>query len=245
VIDIRWVWAFLDTPRPDADRSWRFWSDVTGWRVSPTRGEQQEFATLLPPHGDAWLKLQAVRDGPGGVHLDLDVEDVHAAAAQAEALGATRRGAIGDTVVVMGSPGGLTFCLTRWAGESAQVREGAPDLVDQVCLDCPESVHDAEVSFWAALTGWTSVPCDEPELSYLSRPPGIPLRLLVQRLGEPTGRVRAHADLSCVDRAASVARHLAAGGSVVRRHEEWTVMADAVGRVYCLTDRSPTAPAEG
>jgi predicted enzyme related to lactoylglutathione lyase len=245
VIDIRWVWLFLDTPRPDAARSWRFWSDVTGWTVSPTRGDDHEFATLLPARGNAWLKLQAVADGPGGIHLDLDVEDVHTAATQAEALGATRLGAIGDTVVVLRSPGGLTFCLTTWAGDSQQVREGSPDLVDQVCLDCPGDVHDAEASFWSALTGWANVPCDEPELSFLRRPAGIPLRLLVQRLGEPTGRVRAHADLSCVDRAASVGRHVAAGARVVREHLQWSVMADPVGRVYCLTDRSPMAPAQG
>ena len=80
MIDIRWVWLFLDTPQADAERSWRFWSETTGWALSSTRGDQDEFATLLPPRGDSWLKLQAVADGPGGIHLDLDVEDVHAAA---------------------------------------------------------------------------------------------------------------------------------------------------------------------
>ena len=239
---IRWAWAFLDTPRADAARSWRFWSEATGWALSPTRGDDDEFATLVPPHGDSWLKLQAVADGPGGIHLDLDVDDVHAVASRAQALGATRTGAIGDTVVVLRSPGGLTFCLTTWHGDARQVREGAPDLVDQVCLDCPDDVHDAEVAFWAALTGWAPTPCDEPELSFLRRPPGIPLRLLVQRLGDPTGPVRAHLDVACVDRAVTLARHLAAGARVVREHEQWTVTVDPVGRVYCLTDRRP-APA--
>ena len=239
---VRWVWLFLDTPRADAQRSWRFWSEVTGWSLSPTRGEQDEFATLGPPRGDPWLKLQAVVDGPGGIHLDLDVEDVHAAAARAQRLGASRTGTIGDAVVVLRSPGGLAFCLTTWHGEADQVREGAPDLVDQVCLDCPADAHDAEAAFWSALTGWQPAPCDEPELSFLRRPAGIPLRFLVQRLGEPTGPVRAHADVACVDRAATLGRHLAAGASVVRVHEQWTVMSDPVGRVYCLTDRSPTRP---
>jgi hypothetical protein len=99
VIDVRWTWLFLDTPRADADRSWAFWSEVTGWRRSPTRGDREEFATLLPPLGDPWLKVQAVEDGPGGIHLDLDldVDDVHAAAAEAEALGATGSAASATT----------------------------------------------------------------------------------------------------------------------------------------------------
>ena len=242
MIDIRWTWLFLDTPRADAPRSWAFWSEVTGWPLSPTRGDDGEFATLVPPRGDPWVKVQAVGHGPGGIHLDLDVDDVPAAAEEAERLGATRVGAIGDEVVILRSPGGFTFCLTPRHGEAEQVREGARELVDQVCLDCPQDVHDAEVDFWVALTGWPQVDVDEPELSRLARPAGIPFRVLVQRLGDPTGAVRAHADLACADRAASTTRHVTAGARVVAVREGWTVMADPVGRVYCLTDRSPTAP---
>ena len=242
MIDIRWMWLFLDAPRADARHSWAFWSEVTGWPLSATRGDHHEFATLLPPRGDGWLKVQAVADGPGGIHLDLDVVDVHAAAREAERLGATRIGGIGDVVVILRSPGGLTFCLTPWHGDAEQVRTGAVELVDQVGLDCPVDVHDAELEFWTALTGWSWVDVDEPELSVLGRPPGIPFRLLFQRLGEPTGPVRAHADLPCADRQASLTRHLAAGAQVVAVRDGWTVMTDPVGRVYCLTDRSPTAP---
>lgn len=242
--EIRWAWMFLDTPRADAERSWRFWSEVTGWRLSPTRGEHDEFATLLPPHGDSWLKLQALDDGPSRLHLDLDVDDVTAAAERAERLGATRVGTVDDGVVVLRSPGGFTFCLTTWHGDRDQVREGVPDLVDQVCLDIPEEPYAAEVAFWRELTGWEWAATGEPELSFLRRPSGIPLRILLQRLGEATGPVRAHADLATVDREATLARHVAAGAAVVRKREQWTVMRDPVGRVYCLTDRSPTRPAD-
>jgi hypothetical protein len=242
MIDVRWLWLFLDTPRGEAPRSWGFWSQVTGWPLSPTRGDDDEFATLVPPRGDAWLKLQAVAAGPGGIHLDLDVDDVAASAVEAERLGATRIGAIGAEVVILRSPGGLAFCLTPRRGDPELVREGAVELVDQVCLDCPDDVHDTEVGFWVSLTRWPWVDVDEPELSRLSRPTGIPVRLLFQRLGEPTGPVRAHADLACADRDASLGRHLAAGARVVQVREGWTVMADPVGRVYCLTDRNPTAP---
>jgi len=242
VIDIRWTWLFLDTPRVDATRSWAFWAEVTGWSLSPTRGDHAEFATLVPPRGDAWLKVQAVADGPGGIHLDLDVDDVHAAAAEAERLGASRIGGVGEEVVILRSPGGMSFCLTPWHGDSDQVREGADGLVDQVCLDCPVDVHEGEVAFWTALTGWQWADVDEPELSVLRRPAGIPFRILFQRLDEVSGPVRAHTDLACTDRSASVARHRAAGAQVVEVREGWTVMSDPVGRVYCLTDRSPTAP---
>ena len=114
MIDIRWVWALLDTPTADADRSAPFWATVTRSRLSPPFGRHGEFATLLPESGDAWLALQRVDDG-GGIHLDLDVDvPVAEAAAEATRLGAeelTRR----DGVVVLRSPAGLVFCLTTWA----------------------------------------------------------------------------------------------------------------------------------
>ena len=94
-LHIRWAWLFLDTPRAEAARSWRFWSEVTGWGRSPTRGARDEFATLLPERGDPWVKLQAVEEGMGGIHLDLDVADVHSAASAAEAIGAVRTGGLG------------------------------------------------------------------------------------------------------------------------------------------------------
>jgi hypothetical protein len=244
VTGIRWTWLFLDSPRTRADRSWAFWSTVTGWPLSPRRGEHDQFATLVPPRGDSWLKVQAVDDGPGGIHVDLDTEDVGGLAVRAERLGAARAHEVGDSVVVLRSPGGFTFCVRRWQGEAHQVRAGAAELVDQVCLDIPPDRHEREVAFWAALTGWEWADLEEPELSFLRRPDGIPLRLLLQRLDDRTGPVRAHADLACVDRRATLSRHLAAGARVVAEREQWTVMADPVGRVYCLTDRSPTASGE-
>ncbi|MGL4175595.1 MAG: VOC family protein [Dermatophilaceae bacterium] len=241
-MSVRWAWVFLDTSVPDAARSWRFWSEVTGWAVADVRGDREEFATLEPSRGDPWVKLQAVAGGPGGIHLDLDVDDVQHAAAFAESWGASRIGAIGETVVILRSPGGLVFCLTTWWGETEQVREGAAELLDQVCLDIPGARYDTEVAFWSGLTGWRLCAGRRPEFSYLERPPGIPFRMLLQRLGQQNGEVRAHPDLACADRAASTARHVAAGARVRAEGDGWTVMADPVGRVYCLTDRSPTDP---
>jgi Glyoxalase-like domain len=241
VIDVRWMWAFLDTPGADAGRSWEYWSEVTGWALSEPRGETGQFATLLPAEGDPWVKLQAIAEGAGGIHLDLDVEDARSAAEEATRLGAVEIGTLGEpeTVVILRSPAGLVFCLTTWHGDAEQVREGAPDLIDQVCIDLPASAHDRETEFWERLTGWRWRPSDVPEFSYLQRPEGIPLRLLFQRLGEDVGPARAHLDLACVDRVVTQAAHVAAGATVVAERDFWTVLRDPVGRVYCLTDRTP------
>jgi hypothetical protein len=51
-----------------------FWATVLKWTVSSRRGGHDEFATLLPPDGDAYVKLQAVGEG-GGMHLDLRLSD--------------------------------------------------------------------------------------------------------------------------------------------------------------------------
>lgn len=241
MIDIRWVRASLDTPTTDADRSQEFWAAITRSRVSEPRGEHGELATLVPERGDAWIALQQVVEG-GGVHLDLDVDiPLPEAAAEATRLGATqisRR----DDVVVMHSPGGMVFCLTSWAragSATMQVRDGQPDLLDQVCLDISSHAYSREVDFWETLTGWPKRPGSLPEFVSLTRPDGIPVRLLLQRLDEPTVTVRAHLDLATTDRAATREVHEAAGAEVVSEHDFWTVMRDPAGRVYCLTDRRP------
>ncbi|WP_404380740.1 VOC family protein [Knoellia locipacati] len=241
MIDIRWVWTFLDTPAPDGDRSWDFWAEVTRSHLTPPRGERGEFSTLLPEQGDAWVKLQEVVEG-GGVHVDLDVDvPLREAAEEAARLGASEVAAH-EGFVVMRSPGGFTFCLTSWSNAGSattQVREGEPDLLDQVCLDIPADGYSREVDFWETLTGWPKRPGSLPEFVSLTRPDGIPVRFLLQRLDEPTGTARGHVDFACHDREASREAHLTAGATVVSEHEFWTVMRDPVGRLYCLTHRRP------
>ena len=238
MIDVRWVWAFLDTPREHAPRSWDFWAQVTRSRLSPRRGEDGEFATLLPEEADPWVKVQAVVDG-GGVHLDLDVPDPRAAAGVATGLGAVEVATIDTSVVVMRTPAGQLFCLTTADGAPTQVREGEPDLLDQVCLDLPESAYAAEVAFWSALTGWPAAAGSSGQFTALTRPHGIPVRFLLQRLDAPDGPVRAHVDLACRDRAATRAEHERLGARVLAEHPWWSVLTDPVGRTYCLTDRDP------
>src|SRR6476661_7261710 len=245
---VSWVTAFLDLPPDVHEAGTRFWSAVTGYAVSPPRGDHAEFTTLLPPVGDPFLKIQRTgATGPGrpGLHLDLHVTSVDASAARAEGLGAVVAGRSEGGFGVLRSPGGFVFCLvpevlsrrpwpTRWPQQHESV-------VDQVCLDIPAAAYDTECAFWSQLTGWpVRRSVRRPEFRHLVRPDGIPIRLLLQRLGEAaTGPVTGHLDLACDDRPAEVARHDRLGATVVARHSGWTTLRDPAGALYCVTDRDP------
>lgn len=238
---IGWVTAFLDTEQERAPQAERFWCAVTGSLPSPRRGPREEFVTLLPPDGDAFLKAQVVgQRPPGGMHLDLHTHDVGDLAARAEQLGAAASyHELG--YVVLGSPGGLTFCIVDHPAHTRPAPvpwPGGRSLVDQVCLDIPPSGFDAEVTFWRELTGWPQTQeADDSEFARLARGDGMPLQLLLQRLDDEQPVVTAHLDLACDEREAEVARHVELGASVVRRTEGWTTLRDPSGREYCVTGR--------
>lgn len=237
-----WASALLDFPASSFASGVAFWREVTGFGLSPARGEHHQFATLVPPAGDDYLRVQQVQDGPGGIHLDLHVAEPRETANQAIALGAVELAERG--YVVVRSPGGLTFCLVSYPASRrpppAVWSDGNRSLVDQVCLDIPSSAYAEECGFWSALTGWElSASPTSPEFSRLARPAGMPMRFLLQRLGEPSGTVRAHLDLSADDRVSEVNRHAALGATLVSEMPHWTVLRDPVGSTYCVTDRHP------
>ena len=229
-----WIQVFLDAPVDSFDEAVAFWSAATGWQPSERRGEDGQFLTLMPAAGSAYVKLQAV-DGPAGVHLDLDSADRPASVDRARGLGATTAWNYHD-VEVMRSPGGFTFCQTLVDGGPALVRDGST-ILDQVCLDIPSSSWDTEVAFWRDLTGRELQDATAPGFARLvaaDQP-----RLLLQRLGEADGPVRAHPDLATADRAADTDRHVRLGATVQGVHAFWTVLTAPGGQVYCLTDRDP------
>ena len=236
-----WISAFLDLPATSFGPATRFWSEVTGYRLSEPRGAHREFATLVPPQGDDFLRVQRVQDGAGGLHLDLHVADPRACAEAATALGASEVADLGH--VVMRSPGGFTFCfVTHVAGARPAPLvhdDGTASIVDQVCLDMPAAAYDEECAFWAAVTGQEHVDVASPEFSRLVRPAGQPLQLLLQRLDEPNGRVRAHLDLAADDRATEVRRHVLLGARFDAEGRGWTVLRDPAGAAYCITGRRP------
>ena len=239
-----WCSAILDLEPASYDAALTFWRDVTGWEVSPARGEVGEFVSLVPPTGDRHLLVQRLGSGRSRIHLDVHVADPRAAAERALALGGREVADLG--YVVMASPGGFPFCLvTHRASEPAPATtwaDGQASLVDQVCLDIPGELYDREEAFWAELTGSGVEPSPRyAEFRWLTPTEGRGVRLLLQRLDDPLGEVRAHLDLSTTDRAAETARHEALGATRVADFDAWTLLTDPAGLPYCVTDRVPRA----
>jgi hypothetical protein len=230
-----WIQVFLDTPAERFEEALAFWTAATGWQPSARRGEDGQFLTLEPGHGSAYVKMQAVA-GPAGVHLDLDSADRPALVERSRTLGATAAWTYHDVEVVR-SPGGLTYCHTVVDGQPVLRRDGST-VLDQVCLDIPSSSWDTEVAFWQELTGRVPEVGARPEFVRLVEDGRV--RLLLQRLDEEDGPVRAHPDLATADRQGDTARHAALGATVLAQHDHWTVLEAPGGQVYCLTDRDPT-----
>lgn len=239
---LRWVWAFIDRPLERFEESAAFWTAVTESSLSARRGDDLEFATLLPSEGAAYVKLQGVHAG-GGAHLDFEVEDIPEAARKARDLGA----AVVDEVPglsVMRSPAGQLFCLVplQSAGGTRPPvvtgPDGARSRLDQVCVDIGPAGYEDEVAFWSGLTGWELRPTSLPEFRWLRPPASMPIRILLQRLGEDR-RASSHIDLACSDVEAVRARHEGHGARVVDVRPGWTVMRDPAGGTYCLTGRDP------
>jgi catechol 2,3-dioxygenase-like lactoylglutathione lyase family enzyme len=115
--------AVLDTPDPQGLA--RFYQQLLGW---PLGTDDPEWATLRPEDGGAGLSFQREDDHvrpvwpaePGDarmqVHLDIEVDDLAAAAGWAEELGAVLADfQPQDDVRVFLDPAGHPFCL--WVRE--------------------------------------------------------------------------------------------------------------------------------
>jgi hypothetical protein len=236
--------AFLDHPDGGFEAAADFWSTVTGWPRSPVRGEHGQFLSLVPPTGTDYLRLQRLAEGEPRVHVDVHVTETAPAVAEAERLGATVVDTPYDDVTILRSPGGFVFCIvpgrpgerpepTTWPG-------GRTSYVDQVCLDIPPSRYDAELDFWAEITGWRRRdPRPGSEFGRLTPGSGQPLQLLLQRLDDEQDAVTAHLDWAASDHEAELERHVAAGAEVQGRFEGWTVLRDPAGMTYCVTRRKP------
>ncbi|MFG1669526.1 VOC family protein [Streptomyces sp. Y7] len=248
-MSIRWTYAFIDRPAAALGAAGDFWTAVTDTELSEPRGDQGEFTTLLPGGGaDPCVKAQGVESGPGGAHLDFAVDDVprfvKSALAQGAGLAADH-----DGWAVLRSPAGQLFCAVPWQGESVRPPVVRGSRLDQVCVDVPPSAYEAEVAFWSGvLAGWESAPGARPEFHVLRPPAGLPLRVLLQRLGEEPSaagrpgagpRASAHLDLACADIPATRVRHEELGAAFVTQGPHWTVMRDPAGGTYCLTGRDP------
>lgn len=219
-----WVSASIGFADSDYESGVALWRALTGYPMSPN---------------GHFLKAQRLTSGPSGVQLDVHVPDVLAATEQVRGLGAD----VDDGDPIVGrSPGGLSFRLVddsdHLSSEPSKWPGGHSSVVDQVSIDIPQEHWETESTFWAGLTGWESQTIPGlTEYAFLIRPPGAPLRIILQRLGEPTGTVRAHLDWAVSDRPAETARHVAAGARVSQVNPIWTVLDGVV--TYCVTDRDP------
>jgi hypothetical protein len=238
---IRWLSALLDFPADTFSDEVTFWRAIAGSTVSPARGADRQFASLEPFNGDPHLRVQRVREGLGGVHLDLHVDDMKPSMAHARALGAHIVSAA-DDVVVLTSPGGFGFCLVPWNGEHERSRPirwpgDTISIIDQLCIDIPAKSYDDECNFWAALTGWSWRQGVMPEFRNLQRPKEMPLRILLQKISSK--QIGGHLDLASTHPDEEVSRHEGWGAKVEQHHRFWTVMSDPFGRRYCITHRNP------
>lgn len=247
-IAISWVTAFLDFPADQWDEGVRFWTRATRSKLSTPRGATAEFTTLIPEEGDAYLRMQRINAGEPRIHLDLHVDSLHDAKERAGALGATLLAENGH--IVMRSPAGLTFCFVTSDGGEAVVpppeATHTPNRLDQVCIDIPNADFDRECTFWTALTGWQLQKGSRVEFRSLKRPTGIPLRMLLQRLGKTDERTMAsaHLDFAVGEHFMDILmRHDRYDSVRIDQRDRWTVMQDPTGLPYCLTKRDPEVDA--
>ncbi len=198
----------------------------------------------MPADGDAFLRVQRLDVAPR-VHVDLHVDDVDAEAGRAVRLGA--QVLLHEGYVVLRSPGGFVHCLVHDGGERRRPAPvigplGGTARVDQVCLDVPSGLLAAERAYWTALTELDGHTGSRTEFTVIDRPAGIPLRFMLQELGDDDRRteVTAHLDLACgLDVATVTTEHRALGAHVIGTELPWRVLRDPVGVSYCLTPRDP------
>lgn len=229
-----WVHILVDVPHEQWARSVEFWCAATDGAPSPPWGDADQHLTIVPREGDGWVHLQAV-DGKPRVRVGLDSADREAAQGRSVSLGAQTEW-VRDEATAMRSPGGLVFCHSN-GGPGEMVRSDPERVLDQVCIDIPAPLWSTEVEFWRRLTGRELESGRRAEFAFLGTEGEV--RLLLQRLDESDGPVRAHLDFAVADRAAETSRHEELGAETVEVFDWWTVMRAPDGHVYCLTERDP------
>ena len=129
--------------------------------------------------------------------------------------------------------------------------------LSEIVIDCARPA--ALARFWAAaIDGYALRPYDEEEIARLAAagihdleddptvaidsPDEAAPVLFFQRVPEPKAvKNRVHLDLAATDQAATVARLLSLGATIVAEHRRddgvgWTVMADPEGNEFCVTE---------
>ena len=111
--------------------------------------------------------------------------------------------------------------------------------IGNLAVDCNDL--EGMTSFWAALTGLSTLAGDETfTILGDTEHPGR-LKLFMQKVPEPrVGKNRLHIDLYVADQVAALARVEELGGRLVASHGRdgisWTVAADPEGNEFCLVE---------
>jgi len=105
-------------------------------------------------------------------------------------------------------------------------------LLRTVVFDFDSDSHDAALEFWqTALAADGRRGTKHPEYHVLQHPATLG-PVMVQSVGGSQSRV--HLDIETDDSVAEVARLVAAGAQVVQQFEEWSVMRDPAGLLFCV-----------
>lgn len=107
--------------------------------------------------------------------------------------------------------------------------------IGAVLVDHPAESYDAAAAFWARALGSPrrGDPNDADEPYESLDPLGGDVHLELQRTGSGTP-ARVHLDIETDDVAAEVSRVEALGARVVENHEDWVVLVDPGGLVFCV-----------
>lgn len=241
----QWLHVLIDVASGVAGESAVFWSSALGWPLGEPWPGYPEFRSFAPPEGNSYIHQQIGDHGPR-IHFDLEVDDRGFADRLVE-LGAVVTGQF-QGWCPMRSPGGLPFCLVdreEHIRPQASPFEGHRSRLVQICVDSPTNLHDQEVAFWRAATGWRWREGDGDEFAGKLYPPaGSTVQLLFQKLGDddPATAVRAHIDLGADDIEAEAARLVGLGAQQLGPGRGWLVLRDPVGMVFCVTGNSPDDP---
>jgi hypothetical protein len=104
-----------------------------------------------------------------------------------------------------------------------------------VLVDHPVESYDAAAAFWAGVRGsprrGDPLDPDDPYESLDAIGGGVNLEL--QRTGAGTP-ARVHLDIETDDVPAELARVEALGARIVERHDDWAVLADPGGLLFCV-----------
>jgi catechol 2,3-dioxygenase-like lactoylglutathione lyase family enzyme len=101
-----------------------------------------------------------------------------------------------------------------------------------VVFDYPSAAHDAALAFWqVALDAGLRRGTEHPEYHVLEHPAALG-PVLVQKMAE--GPSRFHLDIESDDTEAEVARLVAAGAVELERLDDWVVLRDPAGLLFCV-----------